>query len=243
MYDIALQRCRMIEHADRSAYKDFMRNIKDYIGINEILQVRILEDKNATTHYSRVNDLSEGRLVISWPTQLGVRLLVHRDQMLQFHYMHNEVPHEFIGLVDEMNTEPLPEITVILSSTIARVQRRQNFRIKVMIPVEITGTLKDPKDNTVIALNIHTVTCDLSGSGMAIRNHKMIPEGSLLEIKLSLPDNAPVIKLPCSVEYSENQGDNHTMYRTGIHYLTISESERARIVRFIYQTQLKGVHP
>jgi len=31
------------------------------------------------------------------------------------------------------------------------------------------------------------------------------------------------------------------LYRTGIHYLSISEWERARIVRFIYRTQLKGL--
>ena len=30
-------------------------------------------------------------------------------------------------------------------------------------------------------------------------------------------------------------------YRIGIHYLYITESERARIVRFVYRTQLKGL--
>jgi c-di-GMP-binding flagellar brake protein YcgR len=162
---------------------------------------------------------------------------------LEFHYFHDEVPHEFSGLVDEMSTEPLPEITIILSNIITRVQRRQNFRIKAMIPVEITGTIKGPRDDSIIPLNIRTVTCDFSAGGIAIRYSKMIPEGSLLEIKLSLPDNAPVIKLPCCVVYSENQEDQRSTYRTGIRYLAITESERARIVRYVYQTQLKGLHP
>jgi c-di-GMP-binding flagellar brake protein YcgR len=243
MDDKDLQRCKMVDHNGLSVHKDFMENIHSYIGINEILQVKLLEGEDTATYYSRVNNMSEGRLIISWPTHLGVRLLVHRDQMLQFHYIRDEVPHEFMGLVDEMSTEPLPELTVILSSIIVRVQRRQNFRIKAMIPVEITGTIKDPKDNSVTAVNIRTVTCDLSASGMAIRHAKMLPEASLLEIKLSLPDNAPAIKLPCTVVYSENQGEHKTTYRMGIRYLAVSEAEKARIVRYVYRTQLKGLHP
>lgn len=226
-----------------SVSQDFMEDIKNYITINDILQVRVLENPDTATYYSRVNDISEGRLVIAWPTRRRIRLLLHRDQMLEFHYFHDEVPHEFSGLVDEMSTEPLPEITIILSNIITRVQRRQNFRIKAMIPVEITGTIKGPRDDSIIPLNIRTVTCDFSAGGIAIRYSKMIPEGSLLEIKLSLPDNAPVIKLPCCVVYSENQEDQRSTYRTGIRYLAITESERARIVRYVYQTQLKGLHP
>ena len=220
-----------------------MEDIKNHLTINEILQVQVPKSPDTATYYSRVNDISEGRLVVAWPTHRGIRLLVHRDQMLEFHYIHDEVPHEFAGLVDELSVKPLPEIIIILSSVIKRVQRRQNFRIKAMIPVEIAGMLQDPRDGSITPLNIRTDTIDLSASGMAIRYSKMIPEGSLLEIKLSLPDNTPVIKLPCCVVYSKHQGDQDTTYRTGIRYLAITEPERARLVRYVYRTQLKGLHP
>ncbi len=234
----------MAELMAKDTSRDFTDSIKTFISINEILQVRVLDDPNAATHHSRINDISEGRLVIAWPTHRGIRMLVHRDQMLDFYMMKDDVPHEFSGLVDEMHPDdPLPQITIILSSAITRVQRRQNFRIKALIPVEITGTIKDPRDDSVTALNIKTVTCDLSASGMAIRFSKMVPEGSILEVKLALPDNAPVIKVPCQVMYSEIPAEHQNLYRTGLHYLAISESERARIVRYVYRTQLKGLHP
>jgi c-di-GMP-binding flagellar brake protein YcgR len=220
---------------------DFTNDIKAYIAVNELLQVRILDDPNTATYYSRINDVSEGRLSISWPTNAGMRLLVHRDQMLDFYFLRDEVPHEFTGMVDDMNSDSLPQITIILSSAITKVQRRQNFRIKTLIPVEITGSYQDPKDQAAKALNIRTITCDLSASGMAIRHAKKIPEGALLEAKLGLPDGGAAIKIPCQAIYSDDPSDQQNLFRTGLRYLALSESERARIVRYVYRTQLKGL--
>jgi c-di-GMP-binding flagellar brake protein YcgR len=233
----------MAESFVKNVNQDFTDDIKTQISINELLQVRFLDDPNTATYYSRVNDISEGRLIIAWPTHGGIRMLVHMDQMLEFHFMRDEVPHEFTGMVDETHPDPLPQMTIIMSSEISRVQRRQNFRIKTLIPVEITGIIKDPRDNSEVMLNLRTITCDLSASGMAIRHPKLIPEGTALDIKLTLPDNAPAIKLPCQVMYSDIPAEKQTLYRTGLRYLMISESERARIVRYVYRTQLKGLHP
>ncbi len=227
-----------------SVNQDFTEDIKAYISINEILQVRITDDPESATYHSRINDISEGKLVIAWPTHGGIRLLVHRDQILDFYFMREDVPHVFTGLVDEMDSSAtLPQITIILSSAISRIQRRQNFRIKALIPVELVGQMKDPKDDSITGLDIQTITCDFSASGLAIRHPKRIPEDTLVEAKLKLPDNGAVIKIPCRIMYSEAPAENQTLYRTGMRYLVISESERARIVRYVYRTQLKGLRP
>jgi c-di-GMP-binding flagellar brake protein YcgR len=227
-----------------SVNQDFTDDIKTDISINEILEVRITDDPDSATYYSRINDIIEGKLIVAWPTHRGIRLLVHRDQILDFYFLREDVPHEFSGLVDEMDgSATLPQITVILSSAITRIQRRQNFRIKSLIPVEIVGQMKDHKDELVTALDLRTITCDLSASGMAIRHAKRIPEDTVVEARLRLPDNGPAIKIPCRVMYSEAPAENQTLYRTGMRYLAISESERARIVRYVYRAQLKGLHP
>ena len=223
---------------------DFAEDVKTNISINELLQVQIIDDPNPATYASRINDISEGKLVIAWPTNGGIRLLVHRDQILEFSFVREGTAYAFSGLVDETSIEPLPQITVILSSAIVRVQRRQNFRIKCLIPVEVIGSVREnPRDNTTTVLAIRTTTYDISASGIAIRYPKLIPEGTVLEIKLGLPDSGPPIKIPCRVVHSESLKDNQTQYRTGITYLALSESERARIVRYVYRTQLKGLHP
>jgi c-di-GMP-binding flagellar brake protein YcgR len=171
-------------------------------------------------------------------------MLLHRDQILDFYFVREGVPHTFSGLVDETKVEPMPQITIILSSAVTQVQRRQNFRIKCLIPVEIVGNIQeDPRSDSTTVLNVKTVSNDLSASGISFRFAKRIPEGTLVNIKLSLPDNGPPIRIPCSVIYSEYHSENQILYRTGIRYLALSEGERARIVRYMYRTQLQGLRP
>jgi c-di-GMP-binding flagellar brake protein YcgR len=220
-------------------------NLKSLLTVNDNLQIRFPEEnKDQSTYYSRINDISEGKLVIAWPTGHGIRLITYADQMLDFYFIRDGTPYSFSGLVDETSLEPLPQITVIISSAISPVQRRQNFRIKCLLPVEIIGNIKEnARDEAATPLDIKTTSYDLSASGISIRHAKRIPEESLLTIKISLPDDGPVINIPGSVIYSEYLSENKVLYRTGIRYLAISEKERARIVRFVYRKQLQGLHP
>ena len=224
--------------------RNFLEELKSHITVNDILQVRLMDDPNSATYHTRIDDISEGKLIIAWPTNGGIRLLLHRDQILDFYFVRDGTPHLFSGLVDETKQEPLPQITIILSSPVSQVQRRQNFRVKCLIPVEIAGTIReDPRSDAITVLNIKTVSNDLSASGISVRFAKRIPEGSIINIKLSLPDSGPPISIPCSIIYSEYLTENQILYRTGVHYLALSEAERARIVRYVYRTQLQGLHP
>jgi c-di-GMP-binding flagellar brake protein YcgR len=243
-YDRRRGICRTAAEMNRKNVKqDFTDDIRTCIAINDLLQVQLTEDRNAATHHSRINDISEGKLIIAWPTHGGMRLIVHRDQILLFHFLRDDVPHEFAGLVDEMNPTGIPQLTIIPSSAITRIQRRQNFRIKCMLPVEIIGSLNNSPNDSVPSPSIRTTTSDLSASGMSIRYSRPIPENSLVEVKLGLPDNAPAIRIPCQVAYSYSPAESQILYRTGLRYLAISEAERARIVRYVYRSQLKGVRP
>jgi c-di-GMP-binding flagellar brake protein YcgR len=224
--------------------RNYFEEVKAHITINDILQVRVMDDPSSATYHSRINDISEGRLVLAWPTNGGIRMLVHTDQMLDFCFVRDGTPHMFTGLVDETRQSPLPRITIILSSAVVPVQRRQDFRVKCLIPVEITGTIReDPRSNATSDLNIRTVSNDLSASGISVRFAKRIPEGALINIKLSLPDGGPPLKIPCSIIHSEYLTENQILYRTGIRYLALSEKDRARIVRYVYRAQLHGLHP
>ncbi len=223
---------------------NFLDQLKSQISINDILQVRILDDLNSPTYYSRVNNFSEGRLVIAWPTSGGMRLLLHPDQILDFSFIKDGTPHVFKGLVDENRLEPLPELTIILSSAISTVQRRQDFRVKCLIPVEAAGSYReDPRSDIATPLIVKTVSNDISANGISIRFPKRIPEGTLVNIKVSLPDDGPAIRIPCTVVYSDYQTENQILYRTGMRFLAITAAERARIVRFLYRTQLQGLRP
>jgi c-di-GMP-binding flagellar brake protein YcgR len=221
---------------------NFIEELRSKISINDLLQARIEEDPNSVTYSSRVNDFSEGKLIIAWPTNGGMRLLLHDDQLLDFSFIKNGTPYIFKGLVDEKHLEPLPELAIIPSSAINPVQRRQDFRVKCLIPVEVTGTYKEDARNDInVSLNIKTVCSDLSASGISIRLSEQLPEGTLISIKIFLPDDKSPISIPSIVVYADYHSEKQVLYRTGIRYLAISAAERARIVRFLYRAQLQGL--
>jgi c-di-GMP-binding flagellar brake protein YcgR len=224
-------------------FKDGM-DPRFYATINEALQVRMPDDPHPVTYYSRVQDASGGLLTILWPTDRGIRLITHPGNVLDFFFIRGGIPHSFSGVVENIDTGPLPQITVIVDGPAQQVQRRQNYRVKCLMPIEIAGTVReDPADETSPCLFIRTVTNDLSAGGLSFRHGRRIQEGTQINIKLSLPDNGPAISIPCSVIYSEFVSENQTLYRTALRYIALSEGERSRIVRFIYRTQLQGVHP
>jgi c-di-GMP-binding flagellar brake protein YcgR len=213
------------------------------LTINDLLQVKVPSDANSGSYYSRVSNISDGKIVIAWPTDRGIRLLVHIDQMLELSFVREGIPYAFSGLVDETAIEPLPQISIILTSAISQTQRRQNFRAKCLVPVEILGSTQDHNSSgTEITkvIDIKTVTYDLSAGGLAIRQPAQIPEGSIVEIKLALPDEGPVIRIPSRVAHSENLHGRQSLYHVGLHYLAISQRECARIVRYLYRIQLKN---
>jgi c-di-GMP-binding flagellar brake protein YcgR len=225
-----------------SEVKSYSDTSETQVTINDTLQVRMMGEKNPITHYSRINDITEGKLVISWPTNRGVRLMAHPDHMLDFFFVRDGIIYGFSGLVDETNLDAVPTITIIVSSAITQVQRRQNFRIKCLIPVELIGNIKEnPRDDSVTFLDVKTTSYDLSAGGISIRHAKRIPAESLLTVKISLPDNGTAIDIPGSVIYSEYLSENKILHHTGIRYLYISEKDRARIVRFVYRKQLQGL--
>jgi c-di-GMP-binding flagellar brake protein YcgR len=213
------------------------------VRVNELLQARISRDPNPVGYFCRVNDLVDGKIVISWPTHNGLRMPAHRDQVVDLSYVRQAVAYSFPSLVDDVAFEPLPQVTVIPCGPISMVQRRQNFRVKCMVPVEIMGTkLKEAADSTADpnrTVSVKTTTYDLSASGMALRHWASIPENCLVEAKLSLPDRGSVIKIPCRVVYSEQVPSKNLLYHIGISFLAISEAERARIFRYLFSIQLK----
>jgi c-di-GMP-binding flagellar brake protein YcgR len=214
------------------------------VRVNELLQARISTDPNPVGYYCRINDQVDGKLVISWPTHNGLRIPVHRDQVVDLSFVRKAAAYSFPSLVDETTFEPLPEITVIPCGPVSTVQRRQNFRVKCMVPVEITGTTgKDAasKNDPNRTISIKTTTYDLSASGMALRHWARVPENCLVEAKLSLPDRGSVIRIPCRVVYSEQLPSKNVLYHIGICFVSISEADRARVFRYLFSIQLKGL--
>ena len=213
-------------------------------ALNETLQVRIPDDPNPVTYYSRVLSVNNGVLTIPWPTDRGIRLITHPGEVLEFYFIRGGTPHAFRGLVEAAKTGLMPQLTIVSRGPAQQVQRRQNFRIKCLLPIEIVCKDPDDPDNaSAPPLVIKTVSSDISAGGLSFRYVKRMPEGMPVAAKLSLPDDAEPIRTQCIVIYSDYASEFQTLYRTALRFTDINEGERSRIVRFVYRLQLQGLRP
>jgi c-di-GMP-binding flagellar brake protein YcgR len=216
---------------------------EDYsVATNEVLQVLIPDDPNPATYYSRVLSASKGSITMPWPTDRGIRLITHPGHLLDFYFIRSGTPHHFRGIVEKTDTGLVPQITVNVRGSAQQIQRRQDFRVKCLLPLEITYAVPQGKDGNLSApMVIKTVTSDISAGGLSFRHAKRIPEGTLVSGKLSVPDDGPVIEISCRVIYSKYMSEHQTLYRTAVRYLTLSQMDLSRIVRFAYKIQLRGL--
>ena len=210
--------------------------------INERVKVQLLDDINPGNYYSRVEDATENTLMMTWPTDKGVPLPVHLNQMLGFSLVHEDSAYSFNGVVDKVVYEPLRMVEIIIASTILRIQRRENFRIKCLVPIEfIVVPPDDSVESSQEELNLKTNTYDLSASGVSIRSAKAIATGTIQEIILSLLDERPPIKTSCRVVHCFVPLENPDKFHIGMQFLELDENSKVRIVRFIYNLQLNRI--
>ncbi len=201
----------------------------------------MMDAPDSLTYPSRVNDLAEGCIVIAWPTDRGVRLPIREQQQIWMSFVRQDAAYAFGGIVEQREQHPIPQLRVRPSGVAERIQRRQYFRVRTAVAVEMIGNRPDRSPGQPdSAIHLRTHTYDLSGSGIGIRGDAPFPEGTTLEVKLTLPAELPIIKIVAKVVHSEivpGSAPDKPTYHTGIYFLSITEPDRSRIIRYVFRVQ------
>ena len=207
--------------------------------INDIIQVKVIDDPNSLSYRSRVEDVVEDQMIISWPTSNGVLVPIHLDHHLSLSFVREDAAYIFLGVVQDRKKEPFPILTVHVLGLPERVQRRQFFRMKVPVGIEIKGVMSLP-NNPQADLFLETQTYDLSGSGLAIRSETPIPVDTEVEAKLTLND-LPPLKLRAKVVSSEFFATRHNtqVSHIGFCFIDVKEGQRMRIIRYLFRMQVQ----
>jgi c-di-GMP-binding flagellar brake protein YcgR len=207
--------------------------------VNDIIQVKVIEDPNSLSYRSRVEDVVEDQMIIGWPTSNGVLVPIHLDGHISLSFVREDAAYVFLGVVQDRKKEPFPVLNIRVLGLPERIQRRQFFRMKVPIGLEIRGVMSLP-NNPQADLFIETQTYDLSGSGLAIRSEIPIPVDTIVEAKLTL-DDLPPLKLTAKAVSSELITTRHNtkLSHVGFNFLDLKEGQRMRIIRYLFRMQMQ----
>ncbi len=209
-----------------------------YLAVNDLIQMQIPDDPNSFSFRSRIDDIVRGRLHIAWPTDRGVRVPIRKQQTLTLTFARDDAIYAMTGIVEQLWRAPLAQLSVFAIGPPQRIQRRQFFRVKSLLPVELMGEVPslDDSDRAPKVVAVKTHTFEISGSGLAIRHRSSIPPGTLLECKLTLPLESAKMKILCKVVHSSRVTPmtESPLYHVGMYFLSMREADRTHIVRHVF---------
>jgi c-di-GMP-binding flagellar brake protein YcgR len=211
------------------------------LEVNELVQVTVMEGQSSRAYSSRVEDTVGQKVSIAWPTDSGMRIPFHANEKLFLTYHRKDAIYGVKVLVEQTIHTPIPLLVVRPISETERIQRREFVRVAAMIAVELAGK-EDPQASQEVTV-IRANTIDLSGGGFSIHHQSPLPAGTVFETKLSLPGGPP-LKLLAKVVRHERRVDVHQnrIVRIGLMFLSIPESARSRIVRYVFEAQTSSIH-
>ncbi len=210
--------------------------------VNELVQIQLVDDPNSRTYYSRVEDASGDRLNISWPTEAGMRIPFHKSEQLFISFTRQDAVYGFQASVTATIPGPIPMLIVQSSGEIERIQRREYVRVPSLLPVELTAVVSTPSgsgESLPDVISIKTNTVNVSGGGFAINHKFVLPVGTMLQVKLTLPSHPELLQLSARVVRNESREDVHKnrFFLIGVQFVTIPERVRMRIVRHVFDAQ------
>jgi c-di-GMP-binding flagellar brake protein YcgR len=228
---------------DEPAEASEARSIRETLSANDFLEIRAPGDSDQLVCRSWVEQVEGDKLVVTWPRDPhDIRIPVRHGQSIELSFVRSDAAYNFHAVIEGRTADRFPRLILKTSGPPRRTQRREFFRVKTSLSLEITSATKGASGWVSLGpaslIQLKGRTYDLSGSGISFRHTDRIPAGSYVEAKLNLGE-LPLVRAICKVLdskmiYSER---NKSVYAVRMYIIQISESDRSRIVRFCFRVQ------
>lgn len=201
----------------------------DGLKIGLRLQVRAADSEDEWLS-SRVEDLTEETVAIGAPFKGGELVPLSPGTRVECQFAKDDAFYAFRTEIIQRRLQPIPILVLRRPMEVQRFQRRNLFRLPIILPVSFTvAGSEDIRKGT---------TLDLSGGGMCLAAPERLAAGTELELTVSLPDGYRLVSKGRVVNSSEGQADKgQKRYAHGVEFIDLPIPVQERIVSFIFNEQ------
>jgi c-di-GMP-binding flagellar brake protein YcgR len=184
--------------------------------------------------YSLVQDIPDNSsLLITLPMAAGHSVMLEPGQIVRINFFRSDGEFYFSArVVERIKLESFLLVRIVQVSPLERLQRRNFFRFKTILPV----LFRFVENNEPKSIYYKGHAKDISGGGIRLYTEKFIPISSHIECKIKM-DNAQEIVLNGKVLRVRKVQDAEKQYDIGICFVDIPEKIRDRIISFIFEEQ------
>lgn len=209
-----------------------------HLNLGEKLHLCVLagDRKKGPIMVSQVMEcLGEDIFIIARPMLEGRPVPIHAKKEIRLSYYRDNGVYEFTAKVLGESGGKLPSLRIKALSEAVKSQRRDYYRLRTVLPVNIVVEAEGKED----ARTVKCLTLDISAGGMSLASRHDMKKDSLLTCELRLPGEsitvkAKVIRITAvhSKEYS---------YQIGVQFVELDERLRKEIIGYIFEQQIKMI--
>jgi len=184
--------------------------------------------------YSLVQDIPDNRsLLITVPMSAGHPVILEPEQVVRINFFRSDGEFYFSArVIERIKLESILLVRIVQVSSLERLQRRDYYRFKTIIPV----LFKLAENIDTKGAYIKGFAKDISGGGICLYTEKFIKVNSRIECKIKINGNQEII-LNGKVLRIKKVQDSEKQYDVGISFVDIPDKIRDRIISFIFEEQ------
>ena len=208
-------------------------------SINQRVLLAIPTGAFEGSYVTKVLESDPRGLTVYAPSFRGTILPIPPGESLLVHFTREDSHFEYECRIVERFPGPIPTILISLpDGNVKRVQRRSFFRLGANIPIEVDpvsplpGTPPPGPPSNGVSVN-------LSGGGLLYESPELYPEGSLIDMKLRIPDGETPADLRAEVIRDAGRaspGARATWF-LAVEFVDVRSEIQDRITRYIYLLQ------
>lgn len=197
--------------------------------------IESLDNGKELHHDSIVEDLEPDVLVAAMPIEKGVLVPLPEGTTVKVCFPRQGALYVCDTSVVSRVMEPLPCLWLAPPTDVRRVQRRQSFRLPLLlVPTEI---LVKVEDNVWEAVP-DALILDISAGGLRLTSRQPMAVGTEMRVRFQLPlDNREIAATGVVVRSCDLGQRELRRYQMGVHFLHIRRGDQDAICRFIFRRQ------
>ena len=211
-----------------------MMDIRDMIEIGDKLEIIIKRDSHEDIKgYSMLQDItSEEDLIVTQPMRDGIPIKIRPSDSIRVLFFKEEGCYAFDGEpIDKFMIQNADVISIRQISSVVKIQRRQFYRLKIVLPVELK-LLEDKEDSPILK----GYSVDISGNGLRLIIDQRLDINTIIKCNIKLNSNESVYVKGKVVRVTLDDKFPYK-YDIGISFEDIPNSTQDRIVKFIFEKQ------
>jgi c-di-GMP-binding flagellar brake protein YcgR len=205
----------------------------DPLKVNQPVEIE-LPEVGKVRYRSRVEGIFSNKITLAAPLQQGQIVDLSPGTKVKVSYADQLAVYSFISRVISLNRPSPPTVTLGEPYDFQRTQRRNFVRVEANLSIVFAQV---DENYEPVGGTCSGTTVDLSGGGLMFICNVELKCGDILDTTVYISDKDSAKALGRVVRFVENRPKAKQKYSVGLEFTVIEESERDKIIKFIFNRQ------